>query len=233
MKGYEGIEKDIWNAIRGLTSGVLTSLICGMLSSNSYELIFNGEKYEITQSGSDPKGTVLFVIVTFLVVWAIIEGATAIILLIKKRFAFGHIGHVRMVNLVSALAVAKDSASQLYLTLYGENSKPKVDLMPLYIRDLSEVVALLHRNFLPHKKENRRIINARFRNSKKASSNSIAVSISAYEFAGIVYILEKIVSDIINSGNEDVLGRDKCKALYEIKEKIEELTDLANRIMEE
>ena len=44
MKGYEGIEKDIWNAIRGLTSGVLTSLICGMLSSNSYELIFNGEK---------------------------------------------------------------------------------------------------------------------------------------------------------------------------------------------
>lgn len=233
MKGYEGIEKDIWNAIRGLTSGVLTSLICGMLSSNSYELIFNGEKYEITQGGPDPQWTILFVVFIFLLIWAIIEGATALMLLIKKRFAFGHIGHVRMTNLVRALAVAKDSTTQLYLMLYGDNGEAKVDLMPLHIRELSEIVVLLHKNFLPHEKENRRIINARLRNSKKASSNSIAVNTPVYELAGMVCILKKIVSDIINRGDKDILGKEKCAGLYEIERKIEELGDLVSRIMKE
>ena len=51
MDSYKSIEAKIWGSVSMLTSGILTSLICGLLSDTSYSLVIDGQYYEIMSVG--------------------------------------------------------------------------------------------------------------------------------------------------------------------------------------
>ena len=73
MNGYKSIETKLWGEVSMLTSGVLTSLIYGLLSGSSYNFAIDGKHYEITSVGMNSWCAIGLVVLTFLSLWTLIS----------------------------------------------------------------------------------------------------------------------------------------------------------------
>lgn len=229
MNNYKSFEAKLWNAISMLTSGVLTSLIYGLLSDVSYMLEIEGKQYKIFSVGTSLWGELGIILITFFVFWAVISVLIPMLLRIKKRFTYDKIKRVSAKELIRTLDVAKESIKNLYPIFYAEknNDIPDTDLVALHVRELARIILLLHSNFLPHNQKLRKTIEKYFRRHEHSSVISIDRNVSSYEFKATIALLRKMVMSASEKGSSDKLLEQDCA---EMKKNLDELGELSERI---
>lgn len=228
MSSYKTIENNLWKASFPLVSGVLTSLIYEKLSSPSYMLDVHGEQFLFTSTETKFWRTVVFIIVTFLLIWAVIFAVIWLIQCLRKRFSYDKIKRVNAKDLVNTLDAAKVSVVELYPVLCNESGDASCTyLVKLHGRDLARIILLLHGKFLPHNQKMRRTIENYFRNPNHSSIITIDRSISGYEFSSMITILKKMVSTVESTARDDKLLEKDCN---EMKKNLDELFELSERI---
>ena len=221
MDDYKSIEIKVWNVISMLTSGVLTSLIYGLLSSSSYNLNIDGRYYEITSVGMNPWHAIGLAGLTFFGIWVIISVLIPRILKIGKRFSYDKIKKITAKEAIKALDDAGNAIKEFYLAFNVRNN----DYLKLYSRNLARIVLLLHRKLLPQNKQLRnRIRDSYFRNSEYDSIISIDQKISRYELASEINLLKYMVDQLDLVAGDDALLKKDCRQMNEALGDLEKLT---------
>lgn len=221
MDDYKSIEIKVWNVISMLTSGVLTSLIYGLLSSSSYSLNIGDRYYEITSVGMNPWHAIGLVGLTFLGIWVIISVLIPRILKIRKRFSYDKIKKITAKEAIKALDDAGNAIKELYPAFNVRNN----DYLKLYSRNLARTVLLLHRKLLPQNKRLRnRIRDSYFRNSGYDLIISIDQRISRYELASEIKLLKYMVGQLDLAAGDDALLKEDCREMNEALDELKELT---------
>lgn len=217
MNGYKSIETKLWSEVSMLTSGVLTSLIYGLLSGSSYNLDIDGKHYEITSIGMSSWCAIGLVVLTFFSLWALISLLIPCLLRIRKRFAYDKIKKVSAKEVMKVLDEANATIKELYPIFSTKNDSPtNSDYLKLYSRDLAKTILLLHRNLLPQNKQLRKRIATYFRHCGHASIISIEQKISSYELASDVYLLRCMVEQLgLVAGDDALLAKD-CKEMEKV-----------------
>lgn len=214
MKSYKTIETKLWSEVSMLTSGVLTSLIYGLLSGSSYSLIIEGTHYEITSTGMNSWCAIGLVMLTFFSLWAIISWLIPCLLRIRKRFVYDRIERVSVKELLMVLGETSDMTKRLYPIFNAENKDSNnSNYLKLYSRDLARITLLLHRKFLPQNKYLRKRIETYFRCCDHASIISIDQKISGYELAANIALLRCMVNQLSFIADNDALLLKDCKEM--------------------
>lgn len=231
MSNYKSFENRLLNAISALTSGVLTSLIYDGISSTSYLLEMEGKQYNITSAGVSFWAAAGFVLATFLGIWAIISIIIPFALKVRRRFAYDKVRGTNAIELMKTLDVAKERVTTLYPILLSESQNMiNSRLVNLYCRDLAEIITLLHNKFVPRNQKLKKSMLHFFRSPKYSSVITINKSVSGYEFASIISLLQEMVITVKEHGCRDELLLKDCDDLVK---NLSELEDLANRVAQE
>lgn len=222
MNGYKTVEIKLWNAVSMLTSGVLTSLIYGLLSGSSYELNIEGKHYEVTSTGMNAWCALGLIVITFFGLWALISVLIPWLLRIRKRFAYDKIKKISAKDLIKVLDETKGSIKDLYPIFDSANGQNK-DLLRLHSRELAKTILRLHSTFLPQNKRLRKTIAKYFRQYEHATIVTIDQKVSSYELAAAVALLRNMVCQLkLVAGNDALLGKD-CT---EMEDKLNDLDQL-------
>lgn len=230
MNGYKTIETKLWNEVSMLTSGVLTSLIYGLLSGSSYNLDIDGMHYEITSTGMSSWCAIGLVILTFFSLWALISLLIPCLLRIRKRFAYDKIKKASAKELIKVLDEASTMTKKLYPIFKDERSPhSSSDYLKLYGRDLAKIISLLHRKFLPQNKRLRKRIETYFRRCEHASIISIDQKISGYELAANIALLRCMVNQLNLAAGDDALLKKDCKKMEEDLVELEQMNPLLSQ----
>lgn len=228
MNGYKVVETKLWNAVSMLTSGVLTSLIYGLLSGSSYELNIEGKHYEVTSTGMNSWFAFGLIVITFFGLWTLISVLIPWLLRIRKRFAYDKIKKITAKDLIRVLNETKDSIEDLYPIFDSENGKNK-DLLRLRSREVAKTVLHLHSTFLPQNKRLRKRIEKYFRQHEHATIVTIDRKISGYELAAAVALLRNMVGQLkLVAGNDALLGKDCAEMEAKLKD-LDQLNPLQNK----
>lgn len=222
MNGYKVVEKKIWNIVSMLTSGVLTSLIYGLLSGSSYRLKIEGQNYEVASTGMNLWCALVLVIVTFLSLWALISTLIPWLIRIRKRFAYDKIKKITAKNLISVLDETKDSIRKLYLIFSPENAKNE-HLLRLHSRELAKTILRLHGTFLPQNRQLRKTIEKYFRQYEYSTIITIDQKVSGYELAAAVALLRYMLRQLQLAAGSDVLLIKDCANMKDALNDLEQL----------
>lgn len=227
MNSYKTIEPKLWSEVSILTSGVLTSLIYGLLSGSSYNLDIDGKHYEITSTGMSSWCAIGLVILTFFSLWVLISLLIPCLLRIRKRFAYDKIKKASAKEIMKVLDEVSAAIKELYPIFNTKNDSPShSDYLKLYSRDLAKIILLLHRNLLPQNKRLRERIETYFRHCEHASIISIDRKISSYELASDVSLLRCMVSQLnLVTGNDALLVKD-CKEMEKVLVELEQMNPM-------
>lgn len=227
MNSYKTIESKLWSEVSMLTSGVLTSLLYGLLSGSSYSLEVDGKHYEITSTGMSPWCAIGLVILTFFSLWILISLLVPRLLRIRKRFAYVKIKKASAKEIMKVLDEASATIKELYPIFNGKNDSPNnSDYLKLYSRDLAKTILLLHRNLLPQNKLLRRRIETYFRRCEHASIISIDQKVSDYELAANIALLRRMVNQLNLVAGDDALLKTDCKNMGGYLLELEQITPL-------
>ena len=211
MNRYKKIETKLRNEINILTSGVLTSLIYGLLSESSYELVWEGKHYTITSNGMSLWHALGLVVVTFLGLLAFISLFIPWMLKVRKRFVYASIKKVTARDLVEMIDETKLTIEELYPIFDSQNKDMQIQhIQKLHSRDLARTILRLHKKFLPQNKHIRDTIKKHFRNYNHSSIITIDRKISVYEFSSIISILKSMVSQLKLGSGDDLLLKKDC-----------------------
>lgn len=210
MNNYKPIETKLRNDLSMLTSGVLTSLIYGLLSDSSYELDIEGSHYEITSISMSGWCSFGLVVITFLGLWALISVLIPWLLRIKQRFTFDKIKKISAKELIRTLDESKVSIKELYPIFFVKDRTEQSECyIKLHCRDLANTIILLQRKFLPQNKRLRKIVEKHFRQHEHSTIISIEQKISGYEFAAVITLLRDMVNQVKSvAGNDALLSKD-------------------------
>lgn len=223
MNDYKKIETKLWNEVSMLTSGVLTSLIYGLLSEATYTLDIEGKLYEIKSTGMNPWCAIALVVLTFFALWACISLLIPVLLRIRKRFVYDKVKKISAKELMKVLDETSNTVKKLYPVFNTESG----DLIRLYSRDIARIILLLHRYLLPQNIRLRKRIEAYFRYSEHASIITIDKKVSGYELAANLKLLKRMVTKLTRiAGNDALLSKD-CKEMSAALADIEQLKPVA------
>lgn len=227
MNSYKTVETKLWNTVSMLTSGVLTSLIYGLLSGSSYELNIEGKHYEVTSTGMNIWCAFGLIVITFLSLWTLISVLIPWLLRIRKRFAYDKIKKITAKDLIRVLDETKGSINDLYVIFDSANGKNK-DLLRLHSRELAKTILRLHSTFFPQNKRLRKIIEKYFRQYEHATIVTIDQKVSGYELAAAVALLQNMVSQLkMVAGNDALLEKD-CTKMEDALNDLYQLNPLQN-----
>ena len=228
MNSYKTVETRLWNAVSMLTSGVLTSLIYGLLSGSSYELNIEGKHYEITSTGMNIWCAFGLIVITFLGLWILISILNPWLFRIRKRFSYDKIKKITAKDLIRVLDETKGSIKDLYLIFDSSNGKNK-DLLRLHSRELAKTILRLHSTFLPQNKRLRKIIEKYFRQYEHATIITIDQKVSGYELAATVALLRNMVSQLKLAAGNDALFEKDCTEMEDKLNDLDQLTPSQNK----
>ncbi len=229
MNSYKTIESKLWNEVSMLTSGVLTSLIYGLLSDSSYTLDIDGKHYDITSTGMRSWYAIGLVILTFFSLWVLISLLIPCLLRIRKRFAYDKVKKASAKEIMNVFDEVRATIKELYPIFNTNNDSPnQSDYLKLYSRDLAKTILLLHRNLLPQNKRLRMRIETYFRYCEHASIISIDHKISSYELASDVSLLRSMVNQLnLVAGNDALLAKD-CKEMEKALVELEQMNPMTS-----
>lgn len=205
MNDYKTIEAKLWNAISMLTSGVLTSLIYGLLSASSYEIDIEGKQYTITAIGMSDWVALTIVLITFLGLWTLISVFIPWLLRIKRRLSYDKIKKITAKELIRTLDEVEVSIKELSPIFFTpKDNAQHLNQIKLHCRDLAKIILLLKRRFLPQNQALRKTIKKYFRQYEHTTIVTMQQKVSGYELNSVVEILRDMVAtaqtklDIVN-----------------------------------
>ena len=223
MNDYKKIETKLWSEVSMLTSGVLTSLIYGLLSEATYTLDIDGRLYEITSTGMNPWCAIALVALTFFALWACISLLIPVLLRIRKRFAYDTVRKTSAKELMKVLDETSNTVKNLYPVFSTENE----ELIKLYSRDIAKIILLLHRHLLPQNERLRKRIEGYFRYSEHSSIITINKKISGYELAANLRLLKCMVTKLSCAVGTDALLSKDCKEMNAALADIEQMKPIS------
>lgn len=217
-------EHKVWNGIAALTSGVLTSLVYDALSNISYAVTVDADGgYTVSQLPGNVYTGIALMLVIFAALWFLISVLAPLAAAYVRSLTFPAIKAPTGRGLVKVLDTAKADAEALYQCFYISQDP---DLILLRARDLCQVVAALHKNFIPKNASMQRYVQKFFRVPEHATIINMEHSVSSYEFSALVHLLARIAGSASEAARGNALLKRDCT---EMKEMLKDLERLVKR----
>lgn len=209
MEKYKKFENKIWNAITGLTSGVLTSLIYDIISNTAYTVrkINNVEIIESTNGGVN---AIISILALFFSIWIVISVIVPRVIKFLDRFRFKKIKKYRRNDLAYEFELKKNQILKIKEDAFDRNRENNFEnILALSVKNLAIVITDLHRIFYPANKKLKKRIRQSFRSPEHSSIITLSDEISGYEFSSLLSVIEEMVDVVIDCGiNDELLKHD-------------------------
>lgn len=229
MKQLNQFETKLWNAITAVASGIMTSLICDLISNTSYVIKYDNNQYVLTQSDNGMNNTVSAIFITVIIFFVFWGSFTVIIHIGAKtirQLKFNEIKRFSGKDFVDEINNTKEQIIKLKNIYFDEQNMILNDkYAKLLIRELAVLIVSLQAKVNQATKHHNSHSKDYFRRSDYPSIININARVSRYEYIALTEILSEMVNNAILHTDGDELMDNDCKQMMDILNEIKEVVN--------